>query len=335
MNTYDSIFIDDQTVAARTPEMITSEMSLAAFQKKLSPPDLFNTNDLILPDGVRSVFSKGALMVVVVEQPPKVVTVDWIRDDSPKSFAGASYSKRTLSIPYQLFFCVFGRQPEDGTWGLTRRNELYYSQRSLCEVLPSDVSPLDDKQFLCAPYLLNCSRYAVDQNETRLWDEDGEPLFDLPQKAISWLCTQNWNPERRRLNCIPDIPQRINKLLSGIIDYPFTSPFNLSSEKSAIAMSSQEVRSWYTQTVLSQGNKDARLSSIDAYEQASRENPAWVLESDVAWLRPGYSVRYTAERILRMFNPVSSRDIENSNDLSRIVFNSIQDPSYDYPDIMF
>lgn len=308
MKSADTVQFEGEWVTAISPEGIEERMPLPEFLARISPP-VWNTAGAVLPDGVRTVFAREPMLVVVHESPPQVIEVEWIREDSPKPYGpGATYRRRRLAFPYQVLFCVFGRQR--GRLALTRRNELFFATRSLC------AAGLDDEDHLKFPTLLNVSRYEE---------------IDMEGKSLAWLCTQAWG-ERDLINRVPDEAGRVVRGVDGLVRFLGESKYNLSSEVNPQAKASRELRSWFTESA--RRKIDPRVQTVAAWERATRKDPSFILQ--VPFLPVGHSVAAVAERIFNNYCPPAP-GTPTAADLARIVFNRKRSAasSHDYPHTIF
>jgi hypothetical protein len=74
-----------------------------------------------IPDGVRFIRRRGHVEVVVLEEPPAVRTVRWLRDDSPAPFGPrATYRTARLAFPYVVMVLGFSGG------SLTERGQCFY-----------------------------------------------------------------------------------------------------------------------------------------------------------------------------------------------------------------
>jgi hypothetical protein len=148
------------------------------------------------------------------------------------------------------------------------------------------VAPLaDERDELLYPALLNCSRF--------------EPQTG---KSLSWICTQNL--DRRRMLAEPDRKRRMRKGLEALHHCLLDTGFNYSSE-------SHEFSSWFTES----RRVDPRVATIEDWEQASAEDPLFVL--DVPWLVTGKTVEQIIARIFE--NARAGRHGLTADDLARVL----------------
>jgi hypothetical protein len=143
----------------------------------------------------------------------------------------------------------------------------------------------DDELFY--PALLNCSK------------------FDSSERPLSWICTQNLVHTRLPLRA--GINERVRQGLADLMRCLLQTGFNYSSDE-------HELSSWFTETT----GVDPRVSSIERWEQATREDPMFVAE--IPWLPVGKGVREVAERALALQTGRADR-ARTSVDVARVLYN--------------
>jgi hypothetical protein len=305
----DRLLIAGAEVHAHAPEGVAARMPVDAFVRRLAPPVL-GTGEIVLPDGVRALFSGGAITVIVYEIPPQVATLQWVTDASAARYgAGTLYAPRTLSLPYMVLVLVLARD-SDNKPALTKRNELFFAHESLAAPRPGRPPALDDPALLRWAALKNVSRYKdVDMRK------DG--------KSLAWYCTHNWRG-MGEINREPDVGRRVARAINGLVQYLFASSYNDSSEYNPLAKAAMELESWYTSTV-----RAGVIGSVEEWAALTRLNPRCGLE--IPWLETGYTVRQVAQRIIDMHNPVQPP--QTATDLARVVFNHAAglEDDHDYP----
>jgi hypothetical protein len=202
------ITIKDKLVQAMTDEGQKAQMNIEDLIKKLAPRRM-DTNGVVLPDGVKAVFSQGPFTIWVHQTPPRVWQLKWIKGDSPRDYGqGTTYRMVRLALPYLIVIGVF---QADGQ--LTHFNECFFRNE-----------PLDDlSEPLFYPALLNCSQFHV---------QEGNPL--------SWICTQHVNPAivLKEANHNQRLRQGLKILLNCLTE----TGFNRSSER-------HEKSSWFSNSV--------------------------------------------------------------------------------------
>ena len=316
MHMHDRLIIDGSQVVALAPEGASAHMGLSAFLRHLAPP-LPSSCNLMLPNGVRAIFARGSMLVVVHEQSPCVRQVSVISKNSPAPYgAEATYETRLLSFPPVITLTVFAKSPHVKNSGylITRRNEVFFAIESMLEAEDS----LHDRGYLRMPAMLNVSRY-WNKNEEPEPAPDALPGLDRdsiarPGKAIAWLCTQAW-AQRARINGIADESARFVAAIHGLVRYQHESSWNFSSERSPQAQASGEICSWYTEHV--RRDVDRRISTFARWEAATRKYPSFIM--DVPFIPCPFSINEIAERILGMYQITPSAP-ESSSDLARMVF---------------
>lgn len=277
-----SVTLDGGDVRVTTEEGTEGRLSLDAVLAEL-PREGPDTAG-ILPEGTVGVFGlpRGG-QVVVHQTPPTVRRLRWVARDSEERWGpGTKYREVRVALPYLVLLAVFGRKGPRGQPVLTDRNEVFFRTAPL--------RSLDDP--LSYPALLNVSYYG-----------DRGP-------SLAWVCTQHLQRPRER----PDEPadhhraRSVQELWRHLLD----GGFNESSE-------AHEAGSWFTESV--KRGVDPRIETIEAWEQASAENPEFPLE--VSWVPTGHSLAQVVERIRRLhFGP---RPL-TAHDVARTVLNAKRTP---------
>ena len=168
---------------------------------------------------------------------------------------------------------------------LARSSECFFSNQSL------DRDGLDTE--LCYPALLNCSRFP-----------------NSPDHPLSWICVEHLPPSD--LKDAKSASEAYHKGVTALLEHLYGAAFNLSSD-------THELSSWFTETV--KAGVDERVSSIEAWEQASREDGLFAL--DVPWLPTGLTLRAIVERIANA-RANRTRSFHTARDLCRVVFQAEQ-----------
>jgi hypothetical protein len=225
----------------------------------------------VLPDGVKAVLPMPGGEVLVHQTPPRVHAFRWIARESKAPFGPPSqYRTVRLALPYVIVLAVYRRK--GAHLELLGRNEAFFANAPL--------RSLEDE--LSYPCLLNLSR------------------FDPPEdKPLAWICTQHLDLERAQ--GIEDQDRRRTACLHLLLEHLFETGFNLSSDV-------HEAASWFSETV--NAKVDPRLESVEAWECATREDPAFPLE--VKWLPTGFTLRQVAERIRKLHfadEPLTALDV--------------------------
>jgi hypothetical protein len=207
------VVIENRDVAVTSPEGRTKTMRLEALLAHLERggPSAQDARDLVLPDGIKWVTSRGAHTILVHQTPPAVHHLKWIAADSPARHGQkTTYRQVRLALPYLIVFALFEPRP-DGQLRLGGANECFFRNEPLR-------SP-DDK--LCYPALLNCSK------------------FEEPEKPLSWICTQHL--VRTRLPASAGINERVRQGMVDLMHCMLQTGFNYSSDE-------HELSSWFTES---------------------------------------------------------------------------------------
>ena len=277
----ESLTVEGNMVHAVSPEGERRSMKVAELLAKLLKPRV-DTCSTILPDGVKAVVPIDQGSIYVHQSPPRVYRFRWIADGSPQPFgAGAQYREVRIALPYLVVLAVF----EESRGSVPRLGNA--SEAFFCNE-PLDAKGVDTE--LCYPALLNCSRFPE----------------EAISKPLSWICVQHLPPTERGGG--DDAGASVRKGLTALLQHLLESGFNLSSEH-------HEVSSWYSETV--KAGVDPRLATIETWEQASAEDPLFVLE--VPWLPTGHTLGQVAERIAKQRERRRSK-ITTARDLLRVVF---------------
>jgi hypothetical protein len=240
-----------------------------------------DSGGVVLPDGVKLLHATRRGCIVVHQTPPRVYQLRWIAQESDSDYGpGTSYRSVRVALPYLVVFAVFERT-RAGVPRLTQRNECFFSNR------PLDPQGLETP--LCYPALLNCSRFP-----------------EAPEHPLSWICTQHLSRGEHARKRTLDASLRSG--LAALLRHLLESGFNRSSEH-------HELSSWFTETV--KAGVDARIASVEAWEEATRADPLFVLE--VPWLPTGHTLGSLTERIAAMAGGAPGAG--TAEDLTRIIFN--------------
>jgi len=234
----DTLEIKDKEVTARSPEGKTAHMPLVDWMNKVAPRRM-DTCDVILPDGIKAVFSQGPATVWIHQSPPRLYNFRWIADDSPSDYGpGTLYRPVRLALPYVIVLAVF-RPAENGQLQLcSASNECFFRNQ-----------PLDGPDAeLYYPALLNCSKFKSTK---------GFPL--------SWICTQNM--DRSAFVGEPDFNRRLRLSFQSLMHCLFETAFNRSSER-------HEGASWYHES----RTVDPRIADVNLWQEESARNPLFVLD---------------------------------------------------------
>jgi hypothetical protein len=253
-----AITLDGQTAVATSPEGVQTSMPLGNLIDRLAPASL-DTGELVLPDGVKCVKTRGPVTVLAHETPPRVFNFKWIAADSPAPFGpDAHYRIARIALPYLITIAVYH----------SVRGRLTLSNSNECFFLSEPLRSLDGPELMY-PALLNCSRFRP---------PEGKPL--------SWICSQKLNRtafERER-----DTNARLRAAFRELMRTLLDTGFNLSSEH-------HEGASWFSET--RRKRVDPRIETIEKWEAATVEDPLFPLE--VPWLKTGLTARQVIERIFQ------------------------------------
>jgi hypothetical protein len=277
----DRLIAEGERVLGESPEGELRWMKVTDWIERLVPRRI-DTCDALLPDGAKAVLPIPKGNLVVHQTPPRTWNFQWIAKASPEPFGpGAEYREIRLALPYVIVLAVFDGAP-GGLPRLSNSSECFFSTR-----------PLDRAGFateLCYPALLNCSRFPLEAKD----------------KPLSWICVQHLSPKAHMGAKTPS--EALRRGLGALLQHLFESGFNLSSEH-------HELSSWFSETVAA--GVDARIASVETWEQASAEDPLFVL--DVPWLPTGHTLQSIVERIAQHRGGQDPRS-RTASDLVRVVF---------------
>jgi hypothetical protein len=190
------ITIEGNQVHAVSPEGQTATMTIDALLEEVNRRRMSSRN-MILPDGVKYLDSKGATTIWVHETPPRVYNFKWIARDSPDRYGPRTkYRTVRIALPYLVVLAAF-----EGDM-LSPQNECFFR-----------TSPLrDESDELLYPALLNCSKFTPQQ---------GKPL--------SWICTAKMNADEYAR--ASDSKKRMRAGFKALMQCLLQSGFNYSSEE--------------------------------------------------------------------------------------------------------
>lgn len=167
------------------PEAVLGEM----FRRDFVPP----INGAALPDGVKFVYWRAPLLLLIHQLPPHVRLLRWITDDSPADYGpGTQYRNVRLSIPYAITTAMYFHH--GNRLCLADSNELYFRNEPL----------RSEEDRLGFPALLNIS------------------CIPAPRRMRSWICTQHLRRPPSAGWC---------HQLQLLIDHTWNGAFNRSSER--------------------------------------------------------------------------------------------------------
>ena len=231
----DTITIQDSELIVCSPEGSTARMPLAGLMQKLSAQGVYA--DVVLPDGVKCVFTRGPALIWAIQRPPGLYCLKWISPDSPAPFGPhAKYRTVRVALPYLIVMAAFiphGRLALQ----LSSSNEAFFMTEPL----------VSQDQELLYPALLNCSKFTP---------PDGRPL--------SWICTQHL--DRRLCAHHADTNTRLREGVRALMYCLLETGFNRSSER-------HEGNSWFAESA----KADPRIATVEDWEKASTGDPLFVL----------------------------------------------------------
>ena len=243
------------------------------------------TRGTVLPDGIKAVIAHEPFTIWVHQVPPRIYNFKWIATGSPERYGNKARYRDVKIALPYLIVLAVFARGRDGGFHIGDRSECFFTTEPL--------ESLDDP--LLYPALLNCSKFGP---------PEGKPL--------SWICTQKM--DRSVCESVPDNNARMRLAFSMLMHCLLETGFNYSSEE-------HEANSWYSES----SSVDPRISTVEAWETTTQENPLFVLE--VPWLPVGMSVGEVADRITHNARAPGNR-VSSAADVARHMFNrgSIQKP---------
>jgi hypothetical protein len=195
MKTQQKVTFDGNMAHAETPEGQKASIKIQDLVDRAAPRHM-DTCGIVIPNGIRLIYSQGRFTIWVCEVAPSVVGLKWIARDSPAPYGPESkYSRVRIALPYVIVVAVF----DNGR--LSEANECFFR-----------VGPLEsENDELLYPALLNCSKFH---------SPAGRPL--------SWICTQHL--DRRPLITERDPARRMRRGLKALLHCLLETGFNYSSE---------------------------------------------------------------------------------------------------------
>jgi hypothetical protein len=153
-----TINFDGDVVHVQSPEGQQGSMKLEDLFGRTTTRQM-DSCGVVLPNGVKLMYSNGPLTVWVHETPPRVMQLKWIAANSPAPFGPtAKYRMVQIALPYLVVLAAFDRGR------LSDFNECFFR-----------TAPIEsENDELLYPGLLNCSRFEP---------PNGHPL--------SWICSQH------------------------------------------------------------------------------------------------------------------------------------------------
>src|SRR4051794_10748841 len=124
------VTIQGGAAQAVSPEGQKASLPLDKLLAKLTPARA-DTCDLMLPDGVASVRSRGPVSIWIHQTPPRVFSLKWIANDSPARFGpGTKYRIVRIALPYLVVLVVFA-PGEHNRVQLSNYSECFFRNRPL------------------------------------------------------------------------------------------------------------------------------------------------------------------------------------------------------------
>jgi hypothetical protein len=195
----DQVYVSGDNIHVVSPEGSAATMPLETLFARIGGP-LMDTGNVVLPDGIKAVLSRGPVTIWVHERPPQVYSFKWIADRSARPCGpGTEYRIVRLALPYLIVFAVFNTGG-NGHAALTHSNECFFRTGPL--------TSLDDELFF--PCLLNVSKFTP---------PDG--------RSLAWICTANMAGDYGRE---PDPNRRMRAAFTALMHCLLESGFNRSSE---------------------------------------------------------------------------------------------------------
>lgn len=194
---------------------------------------------------LRAIHHRNGRYVFLVEYPPQVRTMPWIREDSPEPYGfEATYRDVSIALPYVVFFWAVTEQ------GCLSQSSVFFRTEPLAR--------RDYQDALLDCHFLNCSA--------------------APRRTgvYCWICSQHMRSEMKSSGETP------LEFVAGCTENFFFAASNLSSEH-------HEGNSFFGKGTKGRAAiSDNRVRTVRAWEEASREDPRFVLE--VPWNPSGYTV---------------------------------------------
>ncbi|NNC89229.1 MAG: hypothetical protein HKN82_12285, partial [Akkermansiaceae bacterium] len=203
----------------------------------------------------------------------------------------AVYRRVTIALPYVVVIGLFvSRAKSRGRSRLPGRSIACVFFRN------KPLESLDDE--LCYPALLNLL-----------------PGRRADHPPLSFICTQYLDES---FHGVQDEPERFRRTVQGMVSCLFDTGFNHHAEDGGTA-------SWFTTS----GAVDPRIASIEAWERATAEDPAFACT--VPWLPSNWTVRSVTDHFLNRFGidrPIPG----NAPSLARFVMKHASNPAPSKPD---
>lgn len=276
------ITIEGNSIRAVSPEGQAAQMPLSDFLSAVAPTRM-STCGVVLPHGVKLVYSRGPVTIWFHETSPRPFNFRWIAADSPVKFGRKTRSRQVrIALPYLIVMAVFA-PGENGVEQLSSSNECFFLNEPITT----------EDQELLYPALLNCSRFMP---------PEGRPL--------SWICTQSL--DRSSFVGEGDLNKRLRGGFKALMKCLVETGFNESSDV-------HEFSSWYTEST----KVDPRVSTIEKWEEATREDPSFAEKVPwlKTGLTIRAVAERTFQNIFAHL-PGRDGIVSSAGDLARIIFNS-------------
>jgi hypothetical protein len=279
------ITIEGNVIRAVSPEGQTAQMTLRDFLRAMAPHRM-STCGVVLPHGIKLVYSRGPITIWIHETPPCIFNFRWMANDSPLRLGRKTKSRQVrIGLPYLIVMAVFA-PGENGRQQLSAANECFFLNEPITT----------EDQELLYPALLNCSRFVP---------PDGHPL--------SWICTQYL--DRSPFIALEDTNQRLRAGFVELMRCLLQSGFNASSDL-------HEHSSWYTEST----RVDPRIATIEKWEEATKADPFFVQSVPwlKTGLSIRQVAERTFQNLLSGPSGLPGRDGTgpSAGDLARVIFNS-------------
>lgn len=231
------IIIEDKVATLKSDDMCDCHIKLEDLTMRIRSN--YSTGPSILPNGIKSVMSRGNIVIWIWEKPPHVANLKWIDENSEiKHGRGTQYRNVKIALPYLVIAVVFTSARGNEMPAPVFRDECFFRTEPLKSVN-------DELSF---PALLNCSKFTPPQ---------GNPL--------SWICTQYI--EKHKLWAAATPEEWYRYYLEAVVKCLLHTGFNMSSEEN-------EGNSWYSASK----HIDPRIGTIKAWEKATEKDPLFVLD---------------------------------------------------------
>lgn len=162
-----------------------------------------------IPDGVRFIRSRGDGVVLVLEEKPKVRTVQWLTDSSPADFGkGAVYRPARLAFPFLVIGIAFRSGSLTGVqecWYRTQPLETLEDELLLPNLYNVSVDSYDQQCWLCLANLkADLTRMTWNQKvaaiRSHLWGGGWNRSSEVHEGKSYWSVMQSVDP---RVGSVP------------------------------------------------------------------------------------------------------------------------------------